>query len=146
MPLSVMPTLCAQYCARVSATRGAGHGKASLVKPNQQAKQNKVKRWCRLPDSVRVRRARHSFVRGYVTLPRAAPTEINDALLQGGPLLLPLLLSTSAALYRGATKDTKKQGTENADATTTFQLLPPGMWLGIGAVWAYWTASQAGVF
>ena len=74
---------------------------------------------------------------------RAEPSNINYIILQGGPLLLPLILSTSAALYRGAVKAKKSEGTGFGRA---FGFLPPGIWVGIGLVWAYWAASQAGVF
>ena len=44
-------------------------------------------------------------------LTRAEPSSINEIVLQGGPLLLPLILSTSAALYRGAMKAKKSEST-----------------------------------
>lgn len=77
---------------------------------------------------------------------RAEPSSINDIVLQGGPLLLPLVLSTSAALYRGAMKAKKAESAGFEALGRAFGFLPPGIWAGIGLVWAYWTASQAGVF
>lgn len=77
---------------------------------------------------------------------RAEPSSINEIVLQGGPLLLPLILSTSAALYRGAMKAKKSESTGFDALGRAFGFLPPGIWVGIGLVWAYWTASQAGVF
>jgi hypothetical protein len=78
---------------------------------------------------------------------RAEPLSINEIVLQGGPLLLPLVLSTSAALYRGAMKAKKSTESTGFEALgRAFGFLPPGIWAGIGLVWAYWTASQAGVF
>lgn len=72
--------------------------------------------------------------------------------LPGGPLLLPLLLSTSAALYRGASKVAKETGRgEDSGGLGAGALrgalsaLPKGMWFGIGAVWCYWiTSTQLG--
>jgi hypothetical protein len=41
----------------------------------------------------------------------------------------------------------KKSESTGFDALgRAFGFLPPGIWVGIGLVWAYWTASQAGVF
>ena len=77
---------------------------------------------------------------------RAEPGSVNDIVLRGGPLLIPLVVSTSAALYRGAMKAKTNEGTKTFDFRKTFEALPTGMWVGIGAVWAYWTASQAGIF
>lgn len=84
--------------------------------------------------------------RGDSVVTRAEPSSINDIVLQGGPLLLPLILSTSAALYRGAMKAKKSESTGFDALGRAFGFLPPGIWVGIGLVWAYWTASQAGVF
>jgi hypothetical protein len=96
----------------------------------------------KVPFSFRVRRERGDSV-----VTRAEPSSINDIVLQGGPLLLPLVLSTSAALYRGAMKAKKSSESTGFEALgRAFGFLPPGIWAGIGLVWAYWTASQAGVF
>lgn len=84
--------------------------------------------------------------RGDLIVTRAEPSNINDIVLKGGPLLLPLILSTSAALYRGAMKAKKSESTGLVVWRRAFGFLPPGIWLGIGLVWAYWSASQAGVF
>jgi hypothetical protein len=67
---------------------------------------------------------------------RAEPSSINDI----------VILSTSAALYRGAMKAKKSESTGFDALGRAFGFLPPGIWVGIGLVWAYWTASQAGVF
>ena len=82
---------------------------------------------------------------------RAEPASVNDLVLQGGPLLLPLVLSTSAALYRGWTKRSRREAGEGVGTPTSGLLdalrgLPPGMWVGIGLVWAYWTSTQIGIF
>ena len=96
----------------------------------------------KVPFSFRVRRERGDSV-----VTRAEPSSINEIVLQGGPLLLPLVLSTSAALYRGAMKAKKSSECTGFEALgRAFGFLPPGIWAGIGLVWAYWTASQAGVF
>lgn len=96
----------------------------------------------KVPFSFRVRRERGDSV-----VTRAEPLSINEIVLQGGPLLLPLVLSTSAALYRGAMKAKKSSESTGFEALgRAFGFLPPGIWAGIGLVWAYWTASQAGVF
>lgn len=60
----------------------------------------------------------------------------NQVMLQAGPLLLPLALSTSAAVYRSMSKRTEGG----------FKRLPFGMWAGIGLVWCYWAGSQNGIF
>ena len=86
-------------------------------------------------------RLRTKSARGHrAVVPRAS---VNDVVLQAGPLLLPLVLSTGAALYRGWSKARSTSGEERANPLAA---LPPGMWLGIGGVWCYWLASQSGVF
>lgn len=106
------------------------------------AKTSNVRAKSKVPFSFRVRRERGDSV-----VTRAEPSSINEIVLQGGPLLLPLVLSTSAALYRGAMKAKKSSESTGFEALgRAFGFLPPGIWAGIGLVWAYWTASQAGVF
>ena len=72
---------------------------------------------------------------GAVTAVRATedPTSFNQVVLQAGPLLLPLVLSTSAAVYRSS-----REG--------GLARLPLGMWGGICLVWLYWLGSQNGIF
>ena len=67
-------------------------------------------------------------------------------------MLLPLLLSTSAALYRGAIKAAREAEVRGeakagvgAVVMDTLGALPKGMWAGIGLVWLYWTATQLGL-
>jgi hypothetical protein len=66
-------------------------------------------------------------------------------------LLLPLLLSTSAALYRGskAARKAKEEGVVEEGvgpgALRALSALPIAFWVGIGAVWLYWTATQIGI-
>ena len=81
-------------------------------------------------------------------------------LLPGGPLLLPLVLSTSAALYRSASKVANENGHGGdnggdgdgggsgglAILLGAFGVLPKGMWVGIGMVWAYWISTQPDIF
>ena len=106
-----------------------------------RAKTSNVRAKSKVPFSFRVRRER-----GESVVTRAEPSSINDIVLQGGPLLLPLVLSTSAALYCGAMKAKKAESAGFEALGRAFGFLPPGIWAGIGLVWAYWTASQAGVF
>lgn len=74
-------------------------------------------------------------------------------------MLLPLLLSTSAALYRGASKaaaardegakeDGGREGSGvGAGLVRALSFLPKGIWVGIGIVWCYWIFSaQLGLF
>ena len=61
------------------------------------------------------------------------PASFNQIVLQAGPLLLPLVLSTSAAVYRSS-----REG--------GLARLPLGMWGGICLVWLYWLGSQNGIF
>jgi len=72
---------------------------------------------------------------GAVTAVRATedPASFNQVVLQAGPLLLPLVLSTSAAVYRSS-----REG--------GLARLPLGMWLGICLVWLCWLGSQNGIF
>jgi hypothetical protein len=73
---------------------------------------------------------------------------LSDAVLGAGPLLLPLVLSTSAALYRGAAKAARERGEALGPGVFVdgVRNLPAGMWVGIASVWAYWAAEQLGAF
>tara|TARA_B110000977_G_scaffold126019_1_gene161227 strand:+ start:1309 stop:1731 length:423 start_codon:yes stop_codon:yes gene_type:complete len=140
MSMLVMQKVCAHGGALVTARR-SGYGEGRVP---SQAQQNLHHEKVPTARFVRVRSASCSLSRDEATVARAVPTDLNDVILQGGPLLLPLVLSTSAALYRGA-KKAKKDWAENG-LIKAFAVLPPGMWVGIGLVWAHWTASQVGVF